>query len=348
MFNVNGDNCHDLVMDSIKPKYSFDRSKDLFAQGKAIKEKFIEISGINKIKENDCPLDYEVVEEVQEDGYKRIKIHYLSEKDMVVPCYLLVPNGVEKAPLCIVLQGNTKGYKYSVGLGDEYVLEDDFTKPDYNRVNYAIQAVKRGYCALAIEQRAMGELFPYDTGRNWMGRNRSGYTSFYAITLGRTTIGERVWDMSKAIDVMEKFPMVDTDKIVITGNHVGGVTAYYAAVYDERIKVSMPSCAFCSYRDSILDISATYCQIMPKAYLNFDMQDLAMCIAPRNLVVISDENDESFPFDKAVKSFETVKEIYTLMGAEDNCMQVYKKGDAIWDEEVSFDALKNVTEKLGW
>ncbi len=350
MFDVNGCKCHDLVTDKIVPELSFDKSKNLAEQRKILRNKFVELSGIDKIKENDCPLEYEIIEEVQEDGYKRIKIHYLSEKDMVVPCYLLVPNGLNgKAPLCIVLQGKTKGYKYSVGLGDEYDLEDDFEKPDYSKVDYAIQAVKQGYCALAVEQRAMGELFPYDTKRNWMGRNRSGFTTFYAFTLGRTTVGERVWDMSKAIDVMENFPMVDTDKVIITGNHVGGVTAYYAAVYDERIKISVPSSGFCSYRYSVLDISTTYCQTIPRAYLHFDMQDLAQLIVPRNLVVISDKNDEEFPFDKAKESFDKVKEIYSCYGASENCAQVVKETeDASWDKEVSWKAINNCAKKLGW
>ncbi len=350
VFDINGCKCHDYVISKIVPELSFDKSKDLSLQRKNILARFTELTGIDKIKENDCPLDYEVIEEVQMDGYKRIKIHYLSEKDMVVPCYLLVPDGLEgKAPLCIVLQGKTKGYKYSVGLGDEYDLEADFEKPDYSKVDYAIQAVKEGYCALAIEQRAMGELFPYDTKRNWMGRNRSGFTSWYAIALGRTVVGERVWDIKKAIDVMENFPMVDTDKVITTGNHVGGTTAFYAAAYDERIKISAPSSAFCSYKYSILDVSTTYCQNIPKAYFHFDMQDLAQLIAPRNLLVISDKCDEVFPFDRATESFEKVKEIYSAYGAKDNCKQIVKETeDASWDKEISWKAIKETAKGLGW
>ncbi len=350
MFDIIGCKCHDLVIEKTTPKLSFDKNGDFGEQRKLIKAKFTELSGIDRIKENDCPLDYEVVEEVQEDGYKRIKIHYLSEKDMVVPCYLLVPNDLKgKAPLCIVLQGKTKGYKYSVGLGDEYDLEADFVKPDYQKVDYAVQAVKQGYCALAVEQRAMGELFPYDTKRNWMGRNRSGFTSWYAITLGRTTIGERVWDMSKAIDVMEHFPMVDTEKVIITGNHVGGVTSFYAAAYDERIKICVPSSGFCSYKYSVLDVSTTYCQSIPKSYLYFDMQDLATSIAPRNLIIISDRNEEIFPYDKTVESFEKVKEIYTVYGAVDNCKQVSKETeDGSWDKEIAWKEINECVKKLGW
>ena len=349
MFDINGCKCHDLVAENTKPELTFDKSKNLDEQRETLRARFTLLTGIDKIKENDCPLEYEIVEEVELDGYKRIKIHYLSEKDMVVPCYLLVPNGVKKAPLCIVLQGGVKGYKYSVGLGDEYELEGDFTKPDYSKVDYAIQAVKQGYCALAVEQRAMGELFPYDTRRNWMGRNRSGFTTFYAFTLGRTTVGERVWDMKKAIDVMENFPMVDTEKVIITGNQVGGVTAYYLAAYDDRVKISAPSSGFCSYKDSVMDISTTYCQVIPKVYLHFDMPDLAQLIAPRKLLIISDKNEEIYPIDKAIESFEKVKEIYTLYGAEENCKQVFKETpDASWDKEIAWKEINEMAKSLNW
>ena len=45
--------------------------------------------------------------------------------------------------------------------------------------------------------------------------------------------GERMWDVSKAIDALAEFPKCDTDKIFITGNSGGGTMSFYAACYDE-------------------------------------------------------------------------------------------------------------------
>ena len=59
--------------------------------------------------------------------------------------------------------------------------------------------------------------------------------------------------MRMAIDALVMFPQCDTDKILITGNSGGGTMSFYAACFDERIKLSVPSCAFCSYEDSIMN-----------------------------------------------------------------------------------------------
>ena len=40
--------------------------------------------------------------------------------------------------------------------------------------------------------------------------------------LGRTMIGERCWDVSRAIDVLEALPEVDAARIAVMGNSGGG------------------------------------------------------------------------------------------------------------------------------
>ena len=57
-----------------------------------------------------------------------------------------------------------------------------------------------------------------------------------AIILGRTLIGERAWDVMRAIDVLSYFKELDLD--VITGNSGGGTASFYSACLDERIKIS--------------------------------------------------------------------------------------------------------------
>lgn len=96
-----------------------------------------------------------------------------------------------------------------------------------------------------------------------------------AILLGRTLIGERCFDIRCAIDQLSHFPECDTEKIAITGNSGGSTISYYAAAYDSRIGLSMPSCAVCPCRESIAKMNHCSCNYIPGALRYFDMQDIA-------------------------------------------------------------------------
>ena len=58
----------------------------------------------------------------------------------------------------------------------------------------------------------------------------------------------------------------------------------------------------------------------------FDMGDMAVMIAPKQMVIVSATEDEWFPLDGAKKAFEQVKEIYRAAGAEDKCAMVVGEG----------------------
>ena len=54
------------------------------------------------------------------------------------------------------------------------------------------------------------------------------------------------------------------NRLGIMGNSGGGTTSFYAACVDPRIKVCMPSCAFCPYYDSIIAFIIVRVTISPK------------------------------------------------------------------------------------
>nr|MBO4518026.1 acetylxylan esterase [Clostridia bacterium] len=332
---VNGDLCHDLLINDMKPILSFDENKDFFAQRETLKNKFIELSGIDLIAQNACPLNIDVEYEEKKDGYTITRFTFESEKGAVVPCYLLVPDtGKKKYPVVITLQGHSTGFHNSIGVAKYKGDEEDLP-----RVAFALQAVENGYAALAIEQRGMGENKPQKEKRLW-GKMCS-FTAQAAFLIGRTLIGERVWDVSKAIDVLANFSQCDTDNIMITGSSGGGTASYYSACYDERIKICAPSCAFCPYKESILDIYHCACNFIPSAYKYFDMQDLACLIAPRKLVIITGKEDIIFPIEGVERGYETVKKIYEKSGYPENCKLLITPKGHYWCPETAW---KNINE----
>ena len=157
--------------------------------------------------------------------------------------------------------------------------------------DFALQAVRQGYAALALEQRCFGERAdrrPKNL-RHYIGTCQ--HASLTALLLGRTMAGERVWDVRRAIDALAEFPEVDMTRIACMGNWGGGLISYYAACVDKRIKMVMPSCSICTYRDSIGSIDHCADNYLPGALQWFDMPDLAALIAPRPLLIVAGKSD---------------------------------------------------------
>ena len=344
----NGAICHDELVKSTNQKLGFDKCVDYNEWRAQVKDKFIELFGIDVIKENVCDPEFKIEEEVQMDGYKQIRFSFFSEVGAYVPCYLLVPdNRKGKLPVVITLQGhNQQGFHSSIG----NILCHETLDYDTGRGQFAIQAVKTGYIALAIEQRGMGERKAVNTFERRVSLSNGGcyYEAMTALTLGRTLLGERCHDISTAIDMLSHFDCCDTDKIAITGNSGGGTMSYYAACYDERIKVSMPSCAFCDYPGSILKFYHCSCNYVPNAYRYFDMQDLSCLIAPRNLVIVAGKYDTAFRIEGVRRGYETVKKVFETAGVPDNCKLVETEKGHWWCVDVIWKEMKEITDKLGW
>jgi len=338
MIEINGNKCHATLMKKNTPKLSYSPERDFEAWKKEIKDKLVELTGIDLIKENACEPDMVIEEDIMKEGYRQIRFVFNSEVDAPVPCYLLIPDtGKEKYPVAITLQGHSTGFHNSIGVM-KYERDVDYQP----RGAFALQAVKNGFVALCIEQRSMGERKPPNPADR---AHNCCFQAHNAFMLGRTLIGERVWDISRAIDLLDNFKECDTEKICITGNSGGGTASYYAACFDERIKASIPSCAFCSYTESIMGMLHCGCNYIPQAYRYFEMQDLACLIVPRKLAIVAGEKDPIFPINGVKDGFETAKAIYAAAGVPDNVKLYVTPKEHWWCEDIVWPAIKEVT---GW
>ena len=339
MQEIIGDFCHDQLVANMKQELGFNEKQEYTTWKHQVKEKLIELLGIKEIEKNACPLQMTIEKDEMKEGYRQIRFVFESEKGAFVPCYLLIPDtGKEKYPVVITLQGHSSGFHNSIG---EIKYEQDVNYQP--RGAFAVQAVKHGYVALAIEQRAMGER---TTKRHLFSPWMCTFSTMRAFQLGRTTIGERVWDVQRAIDLLSEFPQADTDKIVLTGNSGGGTATYYISCLEERVKVSVPSCSFCPYESSILDIHHCPCNHIPNAYKWFEMQDLACLIAPRRLAIVAGQKDGIFPIEGVRKGFDTVQKIYEKENAEKNCRLIETPKAHWWCEDLVYAAIAEELAKL--
>lgn len=333
------DGGHEIFINQ-KPKLAFDENKDFVIQKEQIKKKLAELLG-----EMPERVELNPVTEYQKEAenYTEYRIRFDVEKEVQAVCLLCIPKlGKEKYPLVICLQGHGKGMQVSMGrtYGDDPADDGDR--------NIAIQALEQGFAALCLEQRGMGERRTIKVQHKEdlihdNGETRCDVTAMTAIMYGRTIIGERCWDISRAIDLALTFPQIDGEQIICTGNSGGGTATYYAACMDERIKVAMPSCAVCSFKESIQAMRHCPCNYIPNIATYMDMGDMAIAIAPRKLIVIAGKEDIGFLYPGVQEAYATIEKIYQAAGVPENCALVtgeeghryYKK--AAWE---AFDKME--------
>ena len=285
------------------------------------KEKLTELLGLPLIPAADDM--FTITETIEKDTYTQYKFEYQSEEDYFVPCDLLVPKGAKgPLPLTICLQGHSSGKHISVG---EPIYPGDEPTIAGGR-DFAIQAVNEGFVAIAMEQRYMGASGIGDEKGN--PQCLKPHTVPPTFHLGRTPIGERVWDISRLIDVVEKHltQYINPEKIICMGNSGGGTATFYAGCLEERIKVCVPSCAVCTYGASILAMAHCDCNYIPGVRRYFDMGDLGCLVAPRGYVQVNGAEDKIFPIGGAKESFENIKKAYKKLGVEDKCHMVIGDG----------------------
>jgi len=303
---------------NIAPSMAYDGIEEFAAWQKRARAKLEELLGLPFEKGACKPM---IKTEFETDAYKRIDFDFESEPGFLVQCSMLIPKATEKpAPAVICLQGHSTGMHISLG---EAKYPNDANSIAGGR-DFAVRAVKEGFCAIAMEQRYMGESghHPENGLPSCLGMVEN--TAAPALLIGRTAIGERVWDISGLIDVLENYfaDVADTSELICMGNS-GGVTAtFYASCIDDRIKISMPSCAFCTYDASIMAMSHCPCNYIPHIRKYFNMGDLTGLIAPRKLVIVSGVKDPIFPIGAAEESFEITKSLYSAAGASDACFHV--------------------------
>lgn len=325
---------HCCITKEIKPVLGFDEQKDFNTQRELIRSKLIELLGIpHKWVDPKPVIEFE---KSNNEEYDEIRFKFESEPDFFVPAHLILPKERKgKLPVVICLQGHSSGMHRSLG---RVIYSNDTPGGGGGDRDFANQVIRQGYAAVIMEQRGFGEL----KGVEKDGGVNCYHMAMQAIMLGRTLLGERCSDVSRLIDALGHFAELDTDKIGIMGNSGGGTTSYYAACTDPRIKICMPSCSFCPYFESIVSIEHCSCNYVPDILKYAEMQDLAILITPRPLVIVSGRYDPIFPLHGVERGFETVKKIYRAVNAEDNCRLVIGEGEHRFYADISWPVFNSL------
>lgn len=255
------------------------------------------------------------VQEEQLDGYVRRRGYMVAADDLAVPFYVLEPSPLPAMPMgvCIAAHGHGPGKTVPVGIG-EGLEQRDFIH-DTQR-DYAVQAVRRGYLAIAPDLRGFGELvLPQDVADH---RGGCLQLAMRSIQLARPLLGQRVSDIMQLIDWALARGNTDPARVVMTGNSGGGTMTLFTAAVERRLSAAAPSCYFSTFADSIMDLYHCPCNFVPGLQNVCEMSDLAGLLAPRPMLAIAGALDPIFPIDAVRAGFRQARRIYRAAGAPAN------------------------------
>lgn len=247
------------------------------------------------------------------------KIVFTSEPYSDVPAYVCIPVGAAR-PLTfmICLQGHSSGMHLSIGVDKE---DEIFPIEVEGDRDFALGCMRRGIAALCIEQRSFGERG--ERVQEMVDQfNTCHDAAMHALMLKRTLLGERVFDVDRAIDYLGSRGDVDMGRVGIMGNSGGGTVSIYAAALLPRISVAMPSSCFCTFRDSIMSIYHCADNYIPGMFKVADLPDVVGLFAPKPVVIVAGKEDFIFPIQGVRQAFHHLQRIYSASGAAGNCQLV--------------------------
>jgi dienelactone hydrolase len=293
-------------------------------------------------------LSPERVESVSGEGsdgatHRREEWRLRTESGFRLPVSILLPDDRDPPyPVAIALHGHGQGGR-AVATGRPETDEQRRQVREEER-DMAVQAVERGYAALAPTTRGLGDLANREDEE--LGYRTCHTLQLHAQLFGRSLAGDRVWDVTRLLDFVEARDRFDDDRVLLTGHSGGGATALYAAAVDERVDIAAVSSYVCSFEDSIAAVDHCECNYLPGILGLGEQWDVAGLVAPRQFVAVNGVEDHIFPIEGTRRAFDRLESIYEAADASGRCALSEGSGghryysDGVWRfvERVGRDA----------
>lgn len=239
------------------------------------------------------------------------KILFTCERNADATAFICIPKTARKRhPWMICLQGHSTGAHNSVAVDREDNRKPIVVAGDRD---FGITCMRNGVAALCLEQRSFGERRELE--QKHISSHGCHDAIMHALMLGRTLVGERVFDVDRALDLLWTRDDVDRQHVGVMGNSGGGTVTIYAAALLSRLRFAMPSCAFCTFATSMMSIYHCGDNYIPNLLLDAEMADVLGCFAPKPLVVVNGQTDDIFPIAGARAAMRQLRRIYAAAGA---------------------------------
>jgi len=279
------------------------------------------------------PLDMQVAERVEEDGFSRLTISLLAEESDRLPAYLYLPKGLapgQRVAAMLALHPTSPlGKGVVAGLG-----------PRPNRA-YALELAQRGYAVLAPDYPPFGD-YKYD---------------FEADKYVSGTM-KGIFNHMRCVDLLQSLAEVDPERIGVIGHSLGGHNAMFVAVFDPRLKIVVTSCGWTPFHDYYGGnirgwTSDRYMPRLNDVYhldpdrVPFDFYEVVAALAPRTMFSNSPLGDDNFAVAGVKKAAAKAEAVYTLLGAKDRLIVRMPDCGHDFPEETRLEAYRLIDRVLG-
>ena len=186
-----------------------------------------------------------------------------------------------------------------------------------------------GIAALVMDNIEMGEVEFTHHGvysRGW----------FHWYSRGFSPLAVELLNARRAVDYLAARPDIDRNRIGATGRSGGGMTTFFLAAIDNRIKASAPVSGTLSTTGWIkhrLSMAHCDCQYPVNNY-GLLYSEIGALIAPRPQLLVNADADRGFPMDAFTEMVTKMREIYRLLGATDALQTAVTPGGHIDTEAI--------------
>jgi hypothetical protein len=189
-------------------------------------------------------------------------------------------------------------------------------------MDYGLFCARRGFAVLAPDAIGFGERAADHSNTRYRSAD-----AFFAAHPNGSVMGKMMFDVSRAIDLLEQLPDVDRERIGCIGHSHGGYGTIFAMIGDPRLKAGAVSCGFTTLRidpkperwwrrTALMPRLAYYEGRIEQAPIDFHLW--LSLIAPRPLFVSAGLKDAIFPqTDNVPRVLEMLRPIWGLDGAAD-------------------------------
>ncbi len=287
-------------------------------RGRAIRPKVLELLGLGELPK---AVNFKTGEsETTADGLSITSVSFLNSLGETVPGVLIIPVGARTDSLPgVVCMPGTGGdaarmtqARFYRGSTDEDPL-----------MGWARELSRRGFATLSITLK--GTVARRRVFEDWDREAR------LLAPYGRPQMGFLVEEAIKAARVLASQPMVDSQRIGLTGFSLGGYAAWWAAACDPWIATAAPMCG--GLGSLALDIHEgdpdrqSSFHYIPGLLRYFDHPEIvASCIAPRPLMILAPLHDPDMPASGVDQLLRVANPAYLKAGHPEK-FKVYRPDD---------------------
>lgn len=253
------------------------------------------------------PLNSRTTGTIERDAYKIEKVIFESRPGFPVTANLYVPKSL-KFPLPAVIG--------TCGHGDP-----GKATPIYQ--SFAQGLARKGYVVLIFDPIGQGERIQYLSTElkplRGIGVPEHNYAGSQMALCGESLSSWLTWDAIRCVDYLLTRSEVDAKQIGVTGNSGGGTQATWLCGVESRLSMAAPSCFIVGFGQNLQnELPADIEQCPPAAIsMGLDHSDFIAAMAPKPVIILDQEKDY-FDVRGAEKSLVRMKNLYKLLGVEDN------------------------------